>query len=88
MVSHVLQGWAHEKNFYHNELTLLPAFTPEMLSIDTSKTGFKKKCMITDATALYNIHGGASCCQCKGDCAASNRCSCRKLGCHMQQLAS
>jgi len=51
-----------------------------MLSICPSKTGFKKMLMIMDASALYNVHGGAPCCQCKEDCATNKRCMCRKLG--------
>ena len=68
------------KRLYRNELTYLGDFTKSMLGIDTSKKGFQKKLTVIEASALYNIHGGASCCQCKVDCTMNTRCTCKKFG--------
>ena len=54
--------------------------TKEMLGIDTSKKGFRNKLTIIEASAVYNVHGGASCFQCKGNCAMNARCTGKKLG--------
>jgi len=68
------------KSLYRNELMYLGDFTKSMLGIDASKKGFRKKLTVIEASALNNIQGGASCCQCKGNCAMNTRCTCKKFG--------
>ena len=48
-----------------------------MLDRDTNKSGFKSKLSVMDASAMYNVHGGASVCWCKGDCGVNSRCTCK-----------
>ena len=70
-----LLGWYPREN-----LDLDPLWTAEMAGIDINADGFKSGLTIATASALYNVSGGATTCQCKSDCATNGRCTCKRAG--------
>jgi hypothetical protein len=66
--------------FVPNDIYYNQHMNPKILKIDPTIKGFESDLTIAQASAMYNVMGGATFCKCKQNCIYSKSCGCMKLG--------